>query len=232
MYVKGERKLHRGAMAAPMNRTNNSTALRIIFTLLCRPEMANASYREIVGSAEVSLGTVSRIFDELKRRGYLTADEKRHGRKLLDPMRLLNEWVTNYPVVLRPKLHPRRFSAPSPGWWKEVRLDNAEAVWGGEIAAERLTNYLKPVTQTLYVSPKSMNGFLNSLISTYRLKPDPDGPIEILERFWNIPADPRHSDIAPPILIYADLMNTLDPRNIEVATIIREKVIADAFHQT
>jgi hypothetical protein len=35
----------------------------------------------------------------------------------------------------------------------------------------------------------------------------------------------------PPILAYANLIATLDPRNIEVAKLIREQHIDDAFHQ-
>jgi len=41
--------------------------------------------------------------------------------------------------------------------------------------------------------------------------------------------DETHPDLIPPILAYADLMATLDPRNIEVARMIRERIINDAL---
>jgi len=44
-------------------------------------------------------------------------------RRLLEPARLLDEWVTNFPIKLRPKLNPRRFRAPAPGWWQHARLE-------------------------------------------------------------------------------------------------------------
>ncbi len=75
-------------------------------------------------------------------------------RPLLEPARRLDEWVTNFPIRLRPKLNPRRFQAPDPGWWQRVRLE-AGARWGGEVAAARLTDYLKPATYTIYLDPRN-----------------------------------------------------------------------------
>ena len=64
-----------------------------------------------------------------------------------------------------------------------------------------------------------------------RLRADAQGDIEILDAFWNLPPTTDYPDVVPPILAYADLIATLDPRNIEVAKLIREKYIDDAFHQ-
>ena len=37
-------------------------------------------------------------------------------------------------------------------------------------------------------------------------------------------------DLVPPILVYADLVATLDPRNLEAAKLIREQYIDGALH--
>jgi hypothetical protein len=42
---------------------------------------------------------------------------------------------------------------------------------------------------------------------------------------------PDHPDVVPPILAYADLIATLDPRNLEVANMLRERLIAHALRQ-
>jgi hypothetical protein len=232
VYVKGE-KGAAGRIAPRSGRgTANPTALRIAFVLLSQPAMVEASYREIMESAGVSLGAISSTFDDLKTRGLLLDADRSRQRKLLEPRRLFDEWVTNYPLVLRPKLHGRRFSASDPNWWKSVHPDTLGAVWGGEVAAERLTGHLKPAAQTLYVAPAAMNSCLKQLISTHRLKPDPQGQIEILEKFWDLPPDPENPDIAPAILVYADLMATLEPRNSEAARILWETRIEPAFSQT
>jgi len=76
-----------------------------------------------------------------------------------------------------------------------------------------------------------MNSCLKHLISTHRLRPDPEGQIEILEKFWNLPSDPESPAIAPAILVYADLMATLEPRNSEAARMVWETRIETAFAQ-
>jgi hypothetical protein len=232
VYVKGEKDLARTTTTHTGRGTANPTALRIAFILLCQPTMVQASYREIMESAGVSLGAISSTFDDLRTRGFLLDAEGARHRKLLEPKRLFDEWVTNYPVVLRPKLKPRRFSAPDSNWWQSVQPDALGAVWGGEVAAERITGYLKPAAQTLYVDPAAMNSCLKHLISTHRLRPDPYGQIEILEKFWNLPLDPNSPEVAPAILVYADLMATLEPRNSEAARMIWENRIETAFAQT
>ncbi len=107
--------------------------------------------------------------------------------------------------------------------------------WGGEIAAQRLTNYLKPATCTLYIEPKQDDPqpakALTRFVATNRLRADAQGDVEILDAFWNLPANTNYPDVVPPILAYTDLIATLDPRNIEVAKLIREKYVDDAFRK-
>lgn len=57
----------------------------------------------------------------------------------------------------------------------------------------------------------------------------PEGDIEVLNTFWHLPPDAEEPDLVPPILIYADLLTTLDPRNIETAKMIRDKYINDVL---
>lgn len=209
------------------------TALRVIFTLLCNPDLLNAPYRTIRAAANVALGAVGWVFVDLEKRGFVAG--KQGNRRFLEPIRLFEEWVTNYPVKLRPKLHPRRFRAENPEWWKTANLAGLRAYWGGEIAAHRLTNHLKPATCTLYIEPDQNNTEptreFAKLAAANRLRADLQGDIEILDAFWNLPPDPKHPDVVPPILAYADLVATIDPRNLEVAKLIREQFIDDALRK-
>ncbi len=152
-------------------------------------------------------------------------------RPLLEPARRLDEWVTNFPIRLRPKLNPRRFQAPDPGWWQRVRLE-AGARWGGEVAAARLTDYLKPATYTIYLDPRNRREALATLVKQHRLRADPQGNVEVLDTFWNFEPEGTQPDLAPPLLVYADLMATLDPRNLEVAKRIRREYIDHALRRT
>jgi hypothetical protein len=206
-----------------------ATALRVVFAFLCRPELFRAPYRDIRDAAGVALGAVGHVFLDLQKRGYLVGAGRRRERRLVEPVRLFEEWVTNYPIKLRPKLHPRRFRAQDPGWWRTARLDGRNVRWGGEVAADRLTRYIKPAAVTLYVVPGRGPNPVAGLVAKHRLRADPEGNIEILDMFWDFPTEPTMPDVVPPILVYADLVLTLDPRNMEVARLIREKYIDRAL---
>lgn len=220
IFVRGERPQGHAGTATGARAAGTATALRVVFALICKPELLNAPYRDIVGAAGVALGAVGWVFFDLQRRGYIAGGTRARNRRFLEPGRLLEEWVTTFPIKLRPKLNQRRFRAPDPGWWQHARLANG-ALWGGEVAATKLTGYLKPATCTIYVDPTKARERIATLVKEHRLRADPQGDVEILDMFWNFPTDPTQRELVPPLLIYADLMATFDPRNIEIAKRIR-----------
>jgi hypothetical protein len=208
----------RPVQAAPKStfRALTPSGLRIVFALLNEPHLTDAPYRDIAKAANTALGTVGPVLADLQARGHLTPDN--HGpRRLLALDRLRKEWATHYPIKLRAKLNARRFTAPQSDWWRSQELGQYDAFWGGEVAADKLTGHLKPASITLYVDGKA-----DRLILANRLRPDVNGEIEILDAFWR-PQDGEHTDIAPPLLVYADLMRTHDSRNIETAKLIHDR---------
>lgn len=231
IYIKGQTGNKAQIRTRAERGSNTPTAMRMIFALLCQADTVTASYREIATQAGIALGTVGATFHDLSHRGLLLDGGKKSERRLIRPTQLRNEWVINYPIVLRPKLKTRRFQAANPDWWKELKFDGNDMAWGAEVAAQKLTNYLKPSSQTLYIAEKDMAAILRELVKKYRLRPDPEGPIEILEKFWHFPITEFtaiNPDIAPALLIYADLLASRDPRNLEVAQIIKEKYLDHA----
>lgn len=193
--------------------------LKVVFAVLFRPQLLAAPLREIAAATGVALGTVAAVMEDLVARGYVTP-EGIEEKRLLAPQRLAEEWTLIYPVRLRPKLVRGRYAALDPGWWERARLTPGREVWGGEVAADRLTGRLAPARQTLYVW-----GDPAEFLLANRLRPDERGDVEILEAFWK-PAEDGGTvlrDVAPPLLVYADLMATGDPRNVEVARVVRER---------
>lgn len=234
VYITGEKPAGLRPANIATRGAGTATALRVVFALLCKPALLNAPYREIVDAAKVALGAIGWVFIDLEARGYIAGRPKKRNRRFLEPERLFEEWVTTYPMTLRPKLNPRRFRAETPQWWKNADLTGLDAYWGGEIAAQRLTRHLKPATCTLYMQPddeEKNTRRLAKLVAANRLRADPQGDIEILDTFWNLPAGGDNTDVVPPILVYADLIATLDPRNLEVAGMIREKHIENALRK-
>jgi hypothetical protein len=203
------------------------TGLQVVYTLLCNPVLEEAPFRKIAERAKVALGTVGWVMRDLKEMGYLV-DMGRRGRRLVRKKKLLERWVTEYPQQLRRKNFIGRYRVADPDWWKDANLRNLQAFWGGEVAANKLTKYLKPQDITIYaIKP------VNKLILKNKMQKDPKGNIELLEVFWRTMRQqdmfrrtepyPEEPDLVHPILIYADLMATGDPRNIETAEIIYER---------
>lgn len=207
------------------------SAMKIIFALLSRPNLITASFRTMAEEANVAFSMVGDILSLLERRGFLINSKSKKTRKLTHPLELLDEWIVSFSHSLIPKLNVRRFSCSDQHWWQSVQLDSAQAQWGGEIAAQRLTNYIKPASQTIYSNKEAMSTIMNTLVKKFRLRADPTGAIEMRERFWNFTMDSEYADVAPPALVYADLIATLDPRNAEVAKMIKEKFIDETFNQ-
>jgi hypothetical protein len=196
--------------------------LRVVFVLLQRPQLLAAAYRDIAAAAGVALGTVAAVVADLVERGHLPP-EGVADRRLLAPRELAEEWTLLYPVRLRPKLLRGRFEAADPRWWQGAALGGVNAAWGGEVAADRLTGRLKPERQTVYVW-----GRPDPIVLGYRLRPKERGAIEILDAFW-APETGEPKDVVPPLLVYADLLATGDPRNVEIAALVRKEHLGGLF---
>lgn len=211
-----------------VKKAGTATYLRMVFTLLCKPEMLNAPYREIEKVAGIALGTIGLVFNDLEARGFTLGGIQKANRKLIQTEKLIQEWVTNYPIKLRPKLNKQKFRAPNQDWWERINVKEYKAQWGAEVAADKLTKYLKPKIFTLYLQGKDIRKNMTKLIVENRLIPDQKGDIEILEAFWNFDEDQFLAETVPPLLIYADLVASNDPRNLETAKMIYNKYINHA----
>jgi len=200
-------------------RALTTAGLQIAFALLNEPQLLRASQREIARRAGVALGSVGPVVKDLQRRHYLGV--RKPGKpKLMNADRLLDEFVTHYPITLRPKLLIRRLSA-EPAAMRQLDVAKHGALWGGEVAADRLTHYLKPLQFTIY-TPEPVS----KLVAAAKMKADPGGNVEVLRRFWQLEAEPSRADIVPPILVYADLLATNEPRNLDTAKLVHEQHIA------
>lgn len=222
IFIKGNKPVEKTTLRT--SRAFQLSGLKVIYALFCNPELINAPYREIAQTAQVALGTVGWVITDLTQLGHIV-DRGNLGRRLKGKRKLLERWIMAYPEKLRPKLVTGRYKATSPDWWQTADLPTLQAYWGGEVAAERLTHYLKPENITLYV-PENEAGKLKISL---QLRKDPNGNIEILNTFWDAGNEPHRKETVNPILIYADLLASGDPRNIETAQLIYEQELAQYF---
>lgn len=213
VWIKGEK--HTPLAAPRALRTFQASGLQILFGLICNPEWVKLPYRELAKLTGVAHDTVGWVMAELPKLGFVT--EMKGKRVLEQRERLLQQWAEFYPRVLRPRLPLGRYRTEALALFDTLDPARYGVTLGGETAAARMTGYLRPGTATLYaekVDPR--------LVLDMRLRPDPEGNVEILRRFWTFDApDPA---LAPPPLVYADLMATADGRCMETAKLIFERL--------
>jgi hypothetical protein len=224
VFVKGNKPQTEIVLKVMPHRLFKPGGLKVIFALLCKPGLENAPFREIALRGGVALGTVGKVMQDLKDLGYLH-DMGGKGRLLKKKEQLLGKWVEEYPIQLMPKQHYGYFTAMDDDWLEKINLTKYKAVWGGEIAAAMLTDYLKTQGATIYIKDEP-----GKLIIENKFKKDPNGNIEIRNCFWDFTQDDDIAElltreVAPPILVYADLLATGDTRNIETAKIIYDQTI-------
>jgi len=222
-YVRGQARPDQPFKDA--YRANNAAGLKITFALLCRPALAGAPYRELAKFAQVAIGTIGPVLNDLTQRGFLRKGKTPAG-KLERAKELLNEWVTYYPANLRPTLHARRYQADRE-LLMQTDLAPFDAYWGGEYGAERLTRYLKAERFLIYAPGTPPP----ALMTKARMRLAADGNTEILQTFWHPDLLEQPTILVPPLLIYADLMATADPRNIETAKDIYERFLEPTVRQ-
>ncbi len=201
----------------------NASAVRIGLVLLATPEVLSGTYRKIVLSAGVALGSVGPSLQWFKDKGFLIE----RGDVLVASRRkeLLTQWTVAYASRLQPRLESQRFSTSSStlrGWWKSA--DIAPGVWSGEVGATLSIGSLKPASYQLYVDEKDRKAVVRRLVKEHRLVPDESGSIEMIEKFWDFRYH-EQTRIAPMPVIYADLRNIADPRTDEIAELIKAQFV-------
>ncbi|MGM0672507.1 type IV toxin-antitoxin system AbiEi family antitoxin [Thioalkalivibrio sp.] len=194
--------------------------LRIVFALLCAPHLVSSAYREIAEAAGVSLGSASRTLRALRDQGFLL-ETNRRTRRLHNQRALIERWTLAYPEQLRPKTFLGRYRAANPQWWQDVALEPYQAAWGGEVAAARITGHLVPERISIHTRMAPA-----PLLATFGLRKDPTGNIELHKSFWPPECATDAPDLAPRLLVYAELLASGHERNIETARMLYEQGLA------
>lgn len=201
---------------AESNTAFSKTGLKVIYQLLQNEEAIKLNYRRLGNISTVSIDTVSRVFKELTRDKYLVKINDRKF-KIFDYDRLFNDWVTLFNKTLRPKLKKRSFRFRKNGHIKDLLNHKINGKIGGELAAEKISDYIIAEKVNLYIS-----GSFVDLALSLNLIPDKNGPITIIEQFWN-DDDLNSNELVSFPLIYADLISDPKPRNLETAKILYKK---------
>lgn len=200
------------------NKAFTRTGLKVIFQLLQKQDLLNATQRAIAIKAGVALGNIPGVLEGLLQAGYMVKET--HDKLMwVNKKELLARWITDYNTNLKPTLLQKRFELPDNVDWREIKFDADDICWGGEPGADLLTNYLNPGKYTIYTNKQ-----INDLIIHYRWKPSAQGNLWVYEKFWT---EPAINQCAPPLLVYADLMGVGGKRALETADLIYDKYVAN-----
>ena len=226
VYVTGRKAKDLQAEPRP-GRAFTTAGLKVLFALICDPELAGAPYRTIAAAARVALGAVTPVLGDLRRQRYLLVGDKK--RRLLTTKRLLDDWALAYARTLRPKTLAAMYVAPKFETWRDWELDAKQARWGAEPAANLLVGYLKPGVLTIYADklpPRLV--VAQRLVAAGRLTEE--RLVEVRRPFWGEALKIEgHPKTVPPALVYADLLATGDARCIETAQMIYDRILARLF---
>jgi hypothetical protein len=200
--------------------------LQVLYQLIGFPEdpimrhPINLPLRTLADMAGVSLGSVHKALTDLEHLGYVLRVNEKY-KKLTNRQDLMNRWVVAYGETLRPKLYKGTFRFANERArqdWRTLKLNNTKTRWGGEPAAAKYTRHIEPDCFTLYTTESP-----EELMRHYRLLPQAEGEIEVL----TYPAKKMDTGVyqgelfsVPPLLVYADLITTTDPRNHETAKLL------------
>ncbi|MDH2433774.1 type IV toxin-antitoxin system AbiEi family antitoxin [Pokkaliibacter sp. MBI-7] len=197
------------AVKQPARAGWTAATVRCVFALLVDPALQNASIRTMADCAGVSVGVVSNTLALLKAEGLSWQCE---GQSFVRQQPLIHEWLSHYRSQLRAKLGGVRLSAPLN--WHDIVLVAGD-LWGGEVAAELLTEYLQAEQLMLFTEVP-----LAERIRQLRCKPDAAGRLWLVPAFWGQRLTVGKRGQA--LLAIAELLASGDSRNIEAAEKINE----------
>jgi hypothetical protein len=220
IFIDGNKPVRE--MKPVTNRAFTKTGLKAVFHLLNDPLAITRTYRQLAEETGLALGNIKYVMDGLNEAGFILPLDKRK-MVLKNKKALLERWLAGYRETLKPDLLKGNYKM-----WKEEMRDNWQGIdvgglqiqWGGEAAAEIMTNYLNATILTIYTP-----AFTAREANTLWLIPDNNGDVQVYEKFWR--DNEEIGTIAPPLLVYADLLLTEDPRCIETAKIIYQKHLKD-----
>jgi hypothetical protein len=210
----------------PTGRFWKPAGLKFQFAILSDPGLLGQPYRTMAEAAGIALGNIGPLLDELQEKGY--AKKNDDVWSIINKSALINQWVEMYPAILKPGLQKGRFKFLKPSMRQEWKSLNPRGfLWGGEPAGDLYTNFREPGSFIVYT-----NTPITEVMKELHLVPDPDGDVELRKQFWNnnfFQDKDNHviTPAVPPLLAYADLMNTVDSRNWEVAGRIKNKYLND-----
>nr|MBX2848125.1 type IV toxin-antitoxin system AbiEi family antitoxin [Acidiferrobacterales bacterium] len=154
-------------------------------------------------------------------------NEDYRSRTWKNKSKLIDTWVSEFPK-LKAKHHLGTRYSQNLNWWESVDLGKFDGVLGGELAAfDQLSDQsAAPREGVIYIDKYRYREFVRELrlILPEHVGNNEFSKIEIRSKYWGKTEDLKpFADTTHPFITYADLMDTWDPINIELAKQLADK---------
>ena len=214
--VLGKREPPRPADA---DRTTPAT-IQLLFQFATVPESAMWTVRDLAQAAGISKTKAALLVNQFRRERLLSSkSEFQVTPEIIDRL------VAGYGQTLRPKLVIGRYRNPEPSidpflvrLSEEARTQKLQYALTGGPAADAMQRFYRGSEAPVFLAQPD-TGVLRAL----RLLPDRTGPVVFLRPFGELvywrEVDGRM--VAPPWLVYAELLASSDPRAKEAAEELR-----------
>ncbi len=185
--------------------------MQVLFVLLNWPNSAEMPVRRIAEAAGTSVGITQSTLEVMKESDYLI------GRSLHRRDELIDLWAAAFRGALLPKIRSLSFRG---------NIDHWSAPAGCFVSGESSVEMIRqPKTLTIYAEKFDL---AEAVRNRWQKSEDPN--IEVRHKFWEAPEWATPSDgrgifvrsSAPPLLVYADLLASKEPRQSEVARSLRK----------
>jgi hypothetical protein len=221
--VIGERQSPKG----PESERITHTAVQLLFQLATTPESATWTVRDLANAAGIGKSKAAQLRAQFVHERLLIP-RGTDGQLEITPA-LKDSLISSYSRILRPKIFLGRYRHVDktteaflnrfPREADELKI--GYALTGGPAADALLHTYRTPDV------PMFIEANDSATLRHFRLLPDRQGPVTLLRSFaplvyWR---EIQGKTVAPPWLIYAELLTSFDGRDREVAEELRQKLL-------
>lgn len=224
VHVDGRRRAPRPAGAGSLR----AAGYRVLFVLLADPTWLERPVRDIGRVANASRHAVQSLLARLRDEGVLVrTGRSEHGFAPGGRETCIDRFAAAWADVLRGDLLVGRFRSRA----KEPReaaaaletgLRDAGVAFGfgGAIGSSRWIRYLVGEEVTVHVS-----GWTPELVRRLGLVPDAQGPLHLFRTMTSLDLESGIAEAVHPLLVYAELARSPDPRAREGAGMLLDRVV-------
>jgi hypothetical protein len=171
----------------------------------------------MANEVRISPAAVNKYLKELEEANYIVNDKPRI--RFVDPGKILELWTVEYTKKLLPRTEKKTFDPYDDKQYKELRASPMmlkSGYWSAAKAADMIIKSELPERFIIYSDKQT--GVMKEL----RLRPSASGRVEVRQKFWNFDWVEARQGIVSLPLIYADLMDSSDPRDMKIAKDVRK----------